>query len=177
MSPFLRDFPYTFPIFFQYLSIWQHEFCLYEQAQPPVTFLEKNDDLCWRSWSWILAEDHDPGRGSWSWQRMLILADDHGRGSWSWQKNMFLLKQHDSAGKQKTTLQGPRWDHLGTIFDKVRKLISRRLGIDLGSILLLEAGLYSKFYTATKCRPPYIHMYIYIIQIILCVYIWLYDIC
>ena len=68
---------------------------------------------------------------------------------------MFLLEQHDSAGIHRSTVQGPPWDHLGTIFGQIRKLISRRLGLDLGSIWLLEAGFYSNLYTATKCRRPY----------------------
>ena len=69
---------------------------------------------------------------------------------------MFLLEQDDSAGKQRTTVQGPLRDHLGTIFGQIRKLIPRCLGIDLGSILLLEAGLYKVLGAATKCRQPYI---------------------
>ena len=71
---------------------------------------------------------------------------------------MFLLEQYDSVGKQRTIVQGPPWDHLGTIFGQIRKLISRRLGIDLGSVWLLEAGFYSNLYTAAKCRPPYVDM-------------------
>ena len=90
-------------------------------------------------------------------QRIMILAEDHdpGRRSWSWQKNMFLLEQDDSAGKQRTTVQGPFRDHLGTIFGQMRKLISRRSWINLGSILLLEAGFYSNLCMAAKCRLPY----------------------
>ena len=124
--------------------------------------------VCEKNWSWqkimilakvmILAEDHDPGGESWSWQKIMILAEDHdsGRRSWSWQNSMFLLEQYGFAGIQRTTVRGPPWHHLGTIFGQVRKFMSRRLGIDLGSNLLLEAGLDGKFYTATKCRLPYV---------------------
>ena len=80
---------------------------------------------------------------------------------------MFLLEQYDSAGKQGPTVQGPRRDHLGSIFGHIRKLISRRLGIDLGSILLLEAGLYRVLGAAAKCRLPYNIIIIFIIIIII----------
>ena len=68
----------------------------------------------------LVEEDHGPGRGWWSRQRMMILADDHDpdRRSWSWQISMFLLEQYDFVGKQRTTVQGPPWDHLRTIFAK-----------------------------------------------------------
>ena len=70
-------------------------------------------------------------------------------------------RKNDSAWKHGTTDQRAPWDHLGTIFDQNRKLLSRRWEIHLWSILLLEAGLHSKLYTATKCRLPcvYIHLY------------------
>ena len=75
----------------------------------------------------LLAEDHGLGRGSWSWQRMMILAqddaedEDAGRGSWSWQRVMLLAEKHVPTGttrscwktmnhRSKTTL-GPPPDH------------------------------------------------------------------
>ena len=106
------------------------------------------------SWSWqkmmILAEDDDPCRGWWSWQRIMILAEDHdpGRTACSCWNTMILLGNKEPLFK----------DHLGTTFGKIRKLISRRLGLDLGSIWLLEAGFYSNLYTATKCRLPYYYI-------------------
>ena len=49
---------------------------------------------------------------------------------------MFLLEQYDSVRERYATVQGPPWDHLGTIFAQIQKLVSRRLGIDLGSSLV-----------------------------------------
>ena len=66
-----------------------------------MMILEEDDDYPGRRSLMILAEDHDPGR-----------------------KVMFLLGQYDSAGIQSTTVQGPPWDHLGTIFGKIRKLLA-----------------------------------------------------
>ena len=100
----------------------------------------------------FLAEDDDPGRGSWSWQKNMFLAEDHdpGRETCSCQNNMVLL------GNKEPLLKGPPWDHLGTIFGQIRKLISCHSWIDLGSIRLLEAGLDRISDWVTKCRLSYI---------------------
>ena len=94
--------------------------------------------------SWYLREeDHDPCRGSWSWQRMMIPAkdDDPGGGWWSWQTIMTLAEQHDSVGKRRTTVQGPPWDRLGTIFGQIRKLISTRLGLVGNRFCMVEVHI------------------------------------
>ena len=101
---FLHNFSYLFHYVSCILPIWQREF----------VYMNKTSfqQLFWKR-IMILAEDDDPCRGWWSWQRIMILAEDHvpGRGSWSWQNSMFLLEHYDSAGKQRTTVQGPPWDH------------------------------------------------------------------
>ena len=54
----------------------------------------------------LLGGDHDPGRGSWCWQRMMIFADDHDRGrqACSCWNSMILVENKEPAFP----------DHLGT---------------------------------------------------------------
>ena len=52
----------------------------------------------------ILAEDHDPGRGSWSWQRIKILADKHVFAGALW----FWLRTRNHHAQ---TTSGPPRDH------------------------------------------------------------------
>ena len=104
----------------------------------------------------------------------MVLAedDDFGRRSWSCQSSMFLSEQYDSAGKQRTNVQGPPRDRLGAIFGQVRKLISRHSWMNLGWIWLPEAGFYTNLGATTKCRLVYIYIYIYIYM-----YIWPWLVC
>ena len=112
---FLVFISFIFPSFsyiFLYLLIWPWLVCIRHSKLLREGHHARNHDICGRgSWSWqrimILAEDHDSGRRSWSWQTSVILAEQHVlvRTIWfCWE-----IKNHRSG----TTLGPPR-DHLGT---------------------------------------------------------------
>ena len=115
-------------------NIWACHFC----TRKSILFVEEHRaNFCW--------ENHIAGRGSWSWQRIMMLADDHDpcRRSCSWQTSMLLLEQYDIGWEQGTTIRAPPRNHLGTIFGRVPKLISKCFWTGLRSKFVRQNPAYS----------------------------------
>ena len=107
-----------------------HDYIIYEHvyfAPVKAFYLWKSTRPTFAGRIILLGDNHDLGRGSSSWQKMMILAEDHdlGRQACSCWNSMILVENKEP----------PFGGHLGTIFSQVRKLISKRFWTGLGSKL------------------------------------------
>ena len=91
----------------------------------------------------ILAVDDDPGRGSWSWQRTMILAENHDPGRCSCWKTMILLEYRKPSFKDDLgTTSGP----FSAKSENHGQICCWKLGYTVAFIRLQNVGCHMKNY-------------------------------